>query len=1221
MERSDSSSPGRERRRYARIPIKLDALISLSGRPPIACTVTDFCVAGMFIQVDQRQLRFVQTQAQATLYFALMVAGAREDLQLALTVCRVIGTGLGVAFQNPDPQSIALLQTLATPPAARVEAMSETQQRFAPEFGRIIPELSEIVERVAQQLTADFLRLAGDALFLAARDAKNNREQMKFNDAQSQLRRRGDDVRKQVPALLAKAVAILGNPLESKTPEELSTLSSLSLVDKDEFEEFLTVSEVVSELEARFKDPLYALDRRFSKLAKRDIDEASNPIGPTVVCNAFAESLKGFLSDRDASEVTYKSLRRAVEPQLERLYDEVNTLLAKHGILPQIEREKPEIKRTPTSAAALRKTNPPLSPLETTATGLRATDPGLGYHGAVQAGRSAAGVPGHGSAERAVQAAPPAMPPGLFAGPDGTGHVMPAGGAQAYHGAVSAAAPVMPGSGFGLDATFGGFGFGPAVSAMPSLQQAYSTAQAQLALRRQLMPEQAAVSGPRGGTYSLGQIADGLTGFQRALASDREPELFGVDYVKERIVEALAAQGIEAKDIGQAEGDAIEVIVNLFQALFQDTLLADFAKGQLKRLQPSVHKTALIDQEFFASTQHPIRQLLNRIALLRPEPGAGGEAMAARVQALVDGVNLGFERDLGVIEPVVRELDTILKEQRYAYESNVQQVVVGCEDQQRVLRERREKGGAVVGETTGQHDLPPEWNRWLNRSKALRTGERLVMNANTKKPYPVTLVWIGDDFNPYVFVDDRGHKTSTLTLQQVAMYLRRGVMKPVTEEGDGAVDRALFGVVNRLHEQVAEQATHDTLTGLLNRKMFTQSLEQRLPQQGDQNPGAVLCLLSAENLKTINEQYGVEVGDKLIQDVSKLMREHFKRKQVTLGRLGGTEWGLFWDRGGLPAAYKETQSLIERLGKAEIDHGGQMLQPRFVAGITAVEDDLARSDQLIAAAAEACNTARSLPDKPIYIAGTDNRHRKHLEQMMNYVAKAIKRDRLVLLYQEVRGVTKQAAAAAQIVVSAEDRNGKLVPPTLFSQAAAASDHAFDVDLWAFRKTLEWMARHEDDVERFSAFIIPLSRAAIDNEGLASTIVNELMQTSVPPAKICFEIADTDAVAKLAEAVELINTLREFGCQFILGEFGGGQTNYEYVKELAVDFVTIQSSFVADARQSPKDMAMARSINELVHFMGKMTIAKQTPEAQILELLRDIGVDFVHDSTKSTRLIT
>ncbi len=1214
MERPTSTGGGHERRRFERIPIKLEALIAFGERPPIACVVKDFCVAGMFIQLDPRQLRLIQNGTPATLFFALVINSDRRDLRLRLEVARVIGSGLGVAFQDPDPTTIALLQSFAAPAAVEPvprtpEALSATQRRFAAGFDKLLPDLNELVERTASQLVVDFLRQADDALFLAARDAPSNREQSRFIDAQTQLRRRHPDIKRSVPEVLLKAVAMLGNPLREKPVHSDVALPGLALVDKDEFEEFLTISELVAELESRFRDPLHDLGRRFSALARHEIEESDLPLGPTVFCNALGEHLKGFLADRDASAVIYKALQRALEPQLERLYEEANTLLINRGVLPNLAPDKPTVKRS-LHGSSLRKTHPPHR--------LEESRPSLGLLGATippQAlGDTLAGLArsaGRGS-RGTVQAAVPAMPPGArYAGE------MPVSGVMAAPPTAAGWPAGGSGEGASLATTFGTFGFGPAIGGLPSLEQAYAAAQAQLALRRQLRP---VVSPERyGGTYSVGQVAEALSALQSALPADAGPALLEADVIKQRVIDALGAQGLDPRAIGQSESDAIEVIVNLFQSLLHDSLVGDFAKSALTRLQPAVHKGALLDPDFFASTQHPLRQLLNRLAMLRTGSGPDQDLVETRVRGLVDEVNVNFERDFRVLEPALRELDGILRDQRISYDENVRGVVGACEDQQRVLRERRERGVSAVGESTAAQAVAPEWHRWLNRSRALKVGERLLMNANTQSPFPVRLVWIGDDFNPYVFVDHRGQKNATLTLQQVAMYLRRGVMKPLPDVGDGAVDRALFGVVNRFHEDVAEQATHDTLTGLFNRKSFAAEVEQQLPRAGEKDPGAVLCQISVENLRLINEQHGVEAGDVLIREVSERLRKAFDKRPVVLGRLGGSEWGLFWRRGGLQPAYKEAQALLGELAAIEAKDGDKVLRPRLAAGMTAVDPELSTAEELLAVVADACNTARGQSDKPLYIAGSDNKHRKQLEQMVAYVGKAVDRARLVLMQHEVRALAREETPAAYLVTSAEDRNGKIVPPGLFAQAAAMSQHGHAVDLWTLRRALAWMTAHEAEVERYSAFIVPLSRAAIDDERMADTIVQELMQTAVPPARICFEIQERDAVAKLAEAAELINTLREFGCRFILSEFGSGQSNYEYLKGLAVDFVAIQSGILNDARQDPKDFAMAKSLNELVHFMAKLTIAPVHAEPPTLNVLRDIGVDFVHDTSRAVRL--
>lgn len=1194
---------GQERRRYARIPMSLDALIAVSGRPPIACVVKDFCVAGMFIQTDERELRTIYMHDRAVLYFSLVVGGERRDLQLKLRVCRVVAAGLGVAFQNPDPKTVEMLQRLATLDAPATSApLSETQKRFAPEFGRVLPGLVSLIETAARAAADEFARRVGDAFFAAARDAKTNHETMLFTDAQTALRGRAGELREQVPRTLVRAIEILGNPLvERATPAEVVPLSNLALVDKDEFEEFLSVSEAVSELETRYKEPLYALSRRLGALARRAMDNSNNPAGPAVVCNAFAESLKGVFTNRATSDLAYKTLRRVLEPHLAALYEALNRRLIADGILPVLTSE-PVTFKTHDSDRRTDRTIPPLERSQHPHLSTTLNRPAPGGIPAPRAG--AAPIAGAG-------------------GPQGAGiSTLPPG-------SVAAAMPSLPPltiggahrGGFGGEATFTGFGYGPAVAVLPSFEQAYQTAQTQLALRRQLAPHDAAPALPPGASYYSGQqVAHALTPLQHAALGDAEPELFGADFIEQRVAAALAAEGLEGGAIGQRERDAIEVIVGLLQALLQDSMVANFAKDQIKRLQPSIHKGAMLDREFFASTQHPLRQLLNRVSLVRQGQDPDSQRQMARVRELVDAVNREFDGSGTMLQPAIVELDEILRAQRLHYEANVQQVVSGLNEQQIVLRERREKSGLKPGEATAsQQELPPEWNRWLNRARALNVGDKLIMNANTRQAQLVTLAWIGDDYNPFVFVDQRGAKASTLTLQQVAMYLRRGLLKLLPDDGAAAVDRALFGVVSKLHGEVAEQASHDPLTGLLNRKSFTHAVDDRLPAAGAPGTDAVLCQIALDNLKTINDRHGIDAGDGVLKRVAEALRARYGRKSVLLGRLGGSEIGVYWEHGGLQTAYKEAQELCATLNLIESLEEQDVLALKCVAGLVAVEDNLAHCEELLSATAEACNTARGIPDKPIFVVGSDSRHRKQLEQMTAYVAKAIERGRLALLYQEVRALSTAAQPAAYVVVSAEDRNGKLVPPTLFGQAAAASERAYDVDLWVLKQTLAWMARNEQDVERFSAFIVPLSRRALESDDLASAIIGELMQTAVPPSKICFEVADGDALAKLTETIDLINTLREFGCQFILGEFGGTRTNYEYLKELAVDYVSIQETFIGDARQNEKDFAVAKSLNELIHFMGKLTIARQTEDSGIGELAKGLGVDFVHDRTRATRL--
>ncbi len=1309
-----ASGRGAERRRYVRLPIKLDALVAIDGRPPIPCTVRDFCVAGIFVAVSPQQLRLVKPQTPATLYFALVVEGTQQDFQLSLTIFRVIGGGFGCGFEYVDPQTIALLQSLAqslNPHAVPQpgESLSQTQSRFSPRFAEVQKPLSAIVQETAERTCEEFLREVNDALFISARDAGNNVDETRYLDGQNEMRGREDSIKANIPKLLLKGVSILNSPLSLQEEEaETTELSELSLIDKDEFEEFLTLSQLVSELEPRFKDPLYELDRRFSVLANREVDERSNPIGPAVVGGAFAEELKNLQSDRVAVNVIYRTLRKVLEPNLNKLYKDANALLVEHGVLPVVEKEKSKFKRPPGADTGHPEpldsthgdTNPPelaeqapsqtgqhgeyqqgagpqvhAAPPPQMIPGANMQTPGAGggfdvinpggspavgnhpQQGVPQGQPGYTGQPGMAPHPGMVQPGvvqPGALPPGAIQpGTVHPGAVQP-GAAQpgAVHpgavqpgatpqpgavqpGQVGAAAPgqfgapqggvqgtIMPG-GMGFEATFGGFGGGPAVYVPPSLQQAYSAAQTQMALRRELLPESASEAvtlNSAAPAYAPRQIIDGLTQLQMSLASTAEPQMLNVHNIKDRIVEAITRAGGDVGSIGQSESDAIEVIANLFEVLIEDALLTDTAKSHLTKLQAPVHKAALMDPAFFEATDHPVRQLLNRVSMLRDGHSEAGSARNARVSELVGQINSDFTQDMDVLRPILSEFDQILREQRDAYDENVADVVRSSEEQERILSSRREKNlEATDSGAAAARDLPEEWNRWLDRSKLLEVGERLIMNANTKKPFLVTLGWVGPDYNPYVFVDDTGNKSSTLTLQQVAMYLRRGTLKQLIGEDAGAVDRALFGVVNRMHGEVEAHATQDELTDFLNRKTFLQAVERDLPDHSVTS-GPVLCQIAIDNLKEINDRHGVEAGDAVIGMIAEVLRETISAKSVSFGRLGGSEIGVFWRKGGVQSAYKKLQACFEAFVNRSIEIEGETLTAVAYAGVTPIEDGLTSAEQLMSVIGEACGVAKSSSDKAIYVAGSENKYREQLEQMVSYIGKAYDRDRLVLLHQTVKSlVDDNDLPALHMVVTAEDRNGKLVPPGFFAQALANSDRAFEIDQWILSNTFKWMAANSDDMDNFAAVIIPLSHQAVKRDDLSNIIINELMETAVPPGKIFFEISDKDAITNVTEIAELVRTLKEFGCRFILDEFGSGQGNYDYVKDLAVDFVTIQSAYVTEARQNQKDFAMAKSINELVHFMGKKTIGKQDSGSDVVEVLREIGVDFVYDQSKTNRI--
>ncbi|MGR8919521.1 MAG: DUF1631 family protein, partial [Gammaproteobacteria bacterium] len=807
---------------------------------------------------------------------------------------------------------------------------------------------------------------------------------------------------------------------------------------------------------------------------------------------------------------------------------------------------------------------------------------------------------------------------------------------------------------------YGGWAGAPVQAAAPRMQQVYSAAQTQLALRRDLAPAAA----PRvsdtvrmRGAYSTAQVMDGLRALQQDYAETASGTLLDLDTLKRHIEQALIEDGAPQKLVEGEAVDAIEVVASLFNALLHDALVAEDAKSHLTRLQPSVHRAALMDEDFFQSDDHPVRQVINRLSRLRDGSGEGFTQRHEQVGELITRVNRDFQDDVGVFEGAIAELDGILESQEAEYRERVAGVVESCEEQQRVLEERRGRSLDETDGTGGGSDLPEEWNKWLERSRKLEVGQRVIMNANSSRAAVVTLVWKEARDQLFVFVDEQGNKASTLTLQQVAMNLRRGVIEVIDDAAtEAALERAMVGVVEGFHSQVEAQATRDALTGFLLGRFFGEAIDAALPDAETRAArDTAVCHLSIENLRAVNDAHGAAVGDALLKGVAETLERIVRGKNLVFGRLEGGVLGIYWPHGGIKSAYKKMQGVMDALAELSIDPASVIddeaqtvdveaqtanaetvdfnaaedaaadaaapaVAPEVVAGLSGSGESVVDAEGLLAAAREACDSARESGPGSIYIAGTENEQPRRLEQLISYADRALERDCLVLSGQHVTSLTETELPPSLVVaVGAADRNGKAIPPHLFGPAAARSASAGGIDLWVFRRTLAWVVDNEDEADRYALIVVPLSPASVKNEDLPNLLMGEFMETPVPPGRICFSLPDNDVVENLTEVSELISVLREFGCRFMLDEFGSGHANYDYIKSIDIDFVTVKSGFVSDAKKDPKDFAMAKSINELVHFMGKKTVAKQAAGEDLAETMVEIGIDFLLDQTERASL--
>ena len=431
----------------------------------------------------------------------------------------------------------------------------------------------------------------------------------------------------------------------------------------------------------------------------------------------------------------------------------------------------------------------------------------------------------------------------------------------------------------------------------------------------------------------------------------------------------------------------------------------------------------------------------------------------------------------------------------------------------------------------------------------------------------------------------------------------RGAVKDVTE-------------ACRMAQKIAYQATHDPLTGLLNRRAFEQSIHSLLEPECSGGEEHVVCYLDLDQFKVVNDTCGHIAGDELLRQLADLLG-HQIRKGDILARLGGDEFGVLMEHCTTAQAHRVADALRQSIQDFRFVWDNKRFNLGVSIGLVPVNEGSGSVAAVLSAADNACYAAKDTGRNRIHVYRDDDAAMARRRGDMQWLARinhALEDDRFHLYCQPIApmGPAAHKGAHYELLIRMEDEDGQMVLPGLFLPVVERYDLATKLDRWVIRTTFEWLSRRPERLDNLFLCGINLSGCSLTNGDLLDFVINQFDKYDIPADKICFEVTETAAIANLSNATHFIKALKELGCRFALDDFGSGLSSFAYLKNLPVDFLKIDGVFVKGIADDPIDLAMVKSINEIGHAMGKQTIAEFVENKVILDKLKrvEIGVDYV-----------
>lgn len=419
--------------------------------------------------------------------------------------------------------------------------------------------------------------------------------------------------------------------------------------------------------------------------------------------------------------------------------------------------------------------------------------------------------------------------------------------------------------------------------------------------------------------------------------------------------------------------------------------------------------------------------------------------------------------------------------------------------------------------------------------------------------------------------------------------------------------------IRSMEKRLSYQASHDALTGLINRREFEVRLKQSIRNAHTEHTTHSICFMDMDKFKIINDTSGHAAGDEFLKQVSKTIQSILRQTDV-LARLGGDEFGIILESCSINQAEIICSQIIKTIKDTRFHWNKNSFEVSASIGIVPISQLTSSVSEVMGSVDAACYEAKDKGRNRIQVFEPDDaeyvKHKKETSWIQK-IKTAIANDSFELYYQEIMPLNKYLPQAKTVELLLRlNIADKVISPDSFIPTAERYDMMPLIDAWVISHAFDFLNLYKQQKNTDIRIAINLSGQSLSEDSVLNLITRHIRKNkSLIKENICFEITETAAIANLSRAIEFITSVKHMGCKFSLDDFGSGLSSFSYLKNMPVDNLKIDGIFIRDINVDPINKAFVESIHNIGKMMGLNTTAEYVESEAILDTIKEIGIDY------------